>query len=111
MTQSVHSVENGAATWLELDSAEQEHIPGVDPDTGKRDGRYDGRITASVPIELRGKVDPVSDPRRPQLVEAVRSTELLIAPDLGTGLASLATKERRGRIEAGALRRYDPRSR
>lgn len=83
---------------------EPEHIPGIDPATGQPDGRFDGTVTVAVTMQRTPEVRPTPNPNGSHLVEAVRSSDLMIARDLGVGLADLAEDERL-RTQAAELRR------
>lgn len=98
-TRDDHTYEYG-----ELASNHQERIEGIDPATGKPDSRFDSTITVSVPAQRTPAVHDCRPPAPDRLVEAVRSTDLLIARDLGVGLAELAEDERL-RSQAAELRR------
>lgn len=96
---------DGTKSYGELDDAYTEVIPGVNPETGEPDGRYDGRITVSVPIGRAGEaVHPSPNPQVPGLVEVVRPSALVFARDLGVGLAEYAEDERL-REQAAQIRR------
>lgn len=80
----------------------EELIPGIDPKTGEPDSRYDGRITDAVGITRTDAVHPAPNPRQPGLL--LRSSDLVIANDLGVGLADLA-EDQRLRSQADEIRR------
>lgn len=107
--------DDGTIEYPALPASEQEHVPGIDPATGKPDSRFDGTITAAAPITLvaRGLHPQPPPPDHPAargaLVTATRPTDLLVAQDLDQGLSLLAEDERL-RAQAAELRRsLDPR--
>lgn len=94
--------EDGVIAYGEV--LKPEHIPGIDPATGKPDSRFDGHVTSVVTVNRSPQVQLTPDPRNQGLVEAVRSTDLLVARDLGVGLADLV-EDARLQAQAGELRR------
>src|SRR5882762_627263 len=97
--------EDGVTTWGEMDEECWEVIPGINPMTGEPDGRYDGTVRVSVHVNrLEDAIHAVPSPSEPQLVTATRSSDLMVAQDLGIGLSQLAEDERLRR-QADQLRR------
>lgn len=96
---------DGVVAYGEMDEEYWDIIPGVNPATGEPDSRYDGRVKSSVPIRRYDEaIHSAPDPTKPQLIEAVRSSDLIVARDLGIGLSQLAEDERLRR-QADQLRR------
>lgn len=79
-TSPVVGFSDGEVMYGEIPESRQEQIEGINPETGERDGRHDGRITVSVPIQLRGQFERIPDPHAPRLLAPER--ELVIAPNL-----------------------------
>lgn len=83
-------LDDGTRVYGELDDGYQEHSEGRDPDTGERDGRYDGRVTAAVslrhgdaPVGARAPDGHAARAGRSALlIPAPGQRELLVAHDL-----------------------------
>lgn len=103
--------EDGVPVYGEMDDAYVETIPGINPATGEPDGRYDGRITAAAPIRRAPEAaHPEPDPNGLLVAQQPRASELVIARELGVGLADIYEQERLRRQATEARRAFDPRS-
>lgn len=83
-------LDDGTRVYGELDEAYREHSEGRDPETGERDGRYDGRVTAAVSLRHgrgpSGEAAPDGhrsrEGRSALLIPVPGERELLVAHDL-----------------------------
>ncbi len=94
--------DDGTREHQEFGPSEQEYIRGIDPATGKPDSRFDGTVTCAAPLSRTPAVHPAPDPSG--LVEVARSSDLMIARDLGVGLGQLVEDDRL-RSQAAEIRR------
>lgn len=98
-------VDGEVQMYGEMDEECWDIIPGINPSTGEADSRYDGRVKTSVHVHrIEEAVHATPNPSEPQLITATRSSDFMIAQDLGVGLSQLAEDDRLRR-QADQLRR------